>query len=193
MDQLIDKLLSDSYFKKDAINKLKLLREYVNFSLFTQTDAKTQSDKFEQFKASYKNEGIDDQMVENFKWIGSLGEIVKLFNPQKIDSQFSQLEKSIQDTKTVIVYLPMELNLENYNFSVGESSSSRVSPQIKIGRWIKENVDKKMIFDVAIDPSLIGGCALSLNGVYKDFSLKAKIEENKAAILKSLTEYKGKS
>ncbi|MCL4390137.1 MAG: F0F1 ATP synthase subunit delta [Patescibacteria group bacterium] len=41
--------------------------------------------------------------------------------------------------------------------------------------------------EIKIDPSLIGGAALSINGLYKDYSLKAKFAENED-ILKGIYE-----
>lgn len=57
--------------------------------------------------------------------------------------------------------------------------------QIKdIGNWLRTNLkNPRQIFQVKVDPALIGGCAIAYKGVYKDYSLKAKIAANKEKIV----------
>jgi F0F1-type ATP synthase delta subunit len=63
--------------------------------------------------------------------------------------------------------------------------------QVKeIGEWLRTSLNNpKLIFDVKIDPSLIGGCAIAYKGVYKDYSLKARIEANKEKLMEEFRRY----
>lgn len=64
-------------------------------------------------------------------------------------------------------------------------------PQIKeVGDWLRKNLNNpKLIFDIKVDPSLIGGCAVVYKGVYRDYSLKAKISEHKEEIMGEFRKY----
>lgn len=64
-------------------------------------------------------------------------------------------------------------------------------PQIKeVGNWLRKNLNNpKLIFDIKVDPSLIGGCAVVYKGVYRDYSLKAKISEHKEEIIGEFRKY----
>lgn len=46
-----------------------------------------------------------------------------------------------------------------------------------------------LILDVKFNPLLIAGCSLSFRGVYKDYSLKAKIEERKQDLITSFKKF----
>jgi len=47
--------------------------------------------------------------------------------------------------------------------------------KIKIVEKIKESTGKRVIIDVFLDSSLIGGIKISANGKYKDYSIKKKL------------------
>lgn len=63
--------------------------------------------------------------------------------------------------------------------------------QIKeIGEWLRKNLNNpNLIFDVKVDPGLIGGCAIAYKGVFKDYSLKARIEGNKEKLMEEFRKY----
>lgn len=53
-----------------------------------------------------------------------------------------------------------------------------------VGEWLRKSLkNPKLIFGVKTDPNLIGGCAIVYKGVYKDYSLKARIEANKEKLV----------
>jgi len=56
--------------------------------------------------------------------------------------------------------------------------------------WLRENLDQpRLVFDFKVDPSLIGGCAFVYKGVYKDYSLRARISDNKDKIIGEFRKY----
>lgn len=63
--------------------------------------------------------------------------------------------------------------------------------QIKeVGTWLRTNLDQpRLVFDFKTDPSLIGGCAFVYNGVYKDYSLRARISDHKEQIIEEFRKY----
>ena len=46
-----------------------------------------------------------------------------------------------------------------------------------ISKWFDINLEKKILVDVKIDPSLLGGAAIEWNGKYMDYSLKKILHE----------------
>lgn len=46
-----------------------------------------------------------------------------------------------------------------------------------ISGWFSVHAKKAMILDIAVDKSLIGGVIIGFNGMYKDFSLKKKLQD----------------
>ena len=63
--------------------------------------------------------------------------------------------------------------------------------QVKeIGEWLRKSLNNpRLLFNVKVDPGLIGGCAVVYKGVYKDYSLKAKISENKGKLIEEFRKY----
>lgn len=47
----------------------------------------------------------------------------------------------------------------------------------EIGSWFWENTGKHILLDVAVDGSIVGGAIIEYNGVYKDFSVKTRLEK----------------
>lgn len=63
--------------------------------------------------------------------------------------------------------------------------------QIKeIGGWLRTNLkNPRLLFQVKVDPALIGGCAIAYKGVFKDYSLRARISDNKSKLIEEFRRY----
>ncbi len=111
---------------------------------------------------------------EDLVWLNSLGgSFLDQFNINNLDQIFKDLEDYLQKIKPLIIYLAFEPN-EELNH--------------QIGLYLRQNSSHK-IFDAKMDPNLIAGCALSLNGIYKDYSLKVKITQEKEKILANFKKF----
>ncbi|MDO8618932.1 MAG: hypothetical protein Q7R49_03210 [Candidatus Daviesbacteria bacterium] len=110
--------------------------------------------------------------TEDSEWLKSLGEdFFKNFTTLNVYQVLSKLEKDIKLLQTLTIYVPFEM-------PDGEKD--------KLGLWLRGNFKKDLIFEIKLDPALIGGTALSWKGIYRDYSLRAKIDQNHEAILSSL-------
>jgi len=49
---------------------------------------------------------------------------------------------------------------------------------IQIADWLSSNSKSKIILDITIDKNIIGGILIYQNGIYKDYSIKNKIEQS---------------
>jgi|SRR3989344_4817887 len=127
---------------------------------------------------SGSNQSLDsvDPEGKGREWIKSLDKkVLSAITKENFNEVFKFLEEKI--TSGLVLYLA---------FPAEEA-------QIKeIGQWLRKNINGQLIFDVKVDPSLIGGCALVYKGVYKDFSLKGKIGEKKGELLESFRQSMGK-
>lgn len=108
-------------------------------------------------------------------WVNSLGnDFLGQLNKDNINKIFTGLDAYIRQLKPLIIYIAFESTDESNN---------------QVGKMLRKEFTGHKIFDVKIDPKLIAGCALSLNGVYKDYSLRVKIENEKGKILESFKKF----
>lgn len=163
MDQLLDQILAQTYTKEQALIRLHVLRDLVLVKLFGKEKA-----------ASFNKTGHHSPMQQT-SWIVSLGpDIYKHFNRKNVYKIFNTLEEEITKIQPLVVYLPFEI-------PVNELSA--------VGVNLRKNYGKRFLLETKLDPSLIAGTALVWNGIYKDYSIRKKIADNRQLILKTLKEY----
>lgn len=126
-------------------------------------------------KKLFGNIEADDFSPDDLAWLNSLGEnFYTSFTKENLYLVFKDLEKESQKLTSLILYLAFEAQ----------------TPQIEsISQWLRKNLQTKLIFEVKIDPDLLGGTALVYKGVYKDYSLRAKIQEQAQTILAEFKKY----
>lgn len=156
--------------KVEAQRRLRILKDFLNFIAFQNQQKLSFDDSILEFK---KNKS------EDISFLNQLGkDFFNQFRPQTLNAQFDEIEKSIEKTKIVKLYLP---------FDPPETEIE------KLGAWFKTTLGAQTLFEINFDPSLIGGCALSFNGVYKDYSLKQKISDNKSQVIDTLLSFKSQT
>ena len=96
------------------------------------------------------------------------------FTKDNLSSTFAKIEDEINKLPVLTIYLPFETD-DVIN--------------LQIGSFARRAFGKIIILETKYDPRLIAGCAFSSNGIYKDYSLKARIEERKAEILDSFKRF----
>ncbi|MBI2039902.1 hypothetical protein HYT18_02420 [Candidatus Microgenomates bacterium] len=112
---------------------------------------------------------------EDLTWLNSLGPaFYQQFNKDNVEEIFSRLEAEIKKEQLLYLYLP---------FVAGNQVVSQ------IGGQIRHIFEKVVLFEIRFDPSLIAGCAISWKGVYRDYSLRAKIDQRKGEILQSFKKF----
>lgn len=115
------------------------------------------------------------QENEHIAWINSLGEdFFKVFTRDDFQQVFEELDRQISEIQPLVIYFAYE------------PGPSQI---ILIGGWLRQNLGKNFIYDIKLDYSLIGGCAFVWKGVYKDYSVKAKISQNREQILESFRNF----
>ena len=109
---------------------------------------------------------------KNKTWLVSLpDDFLKQFEKTNVYEKLDSLEKEINNIKPLTIYLAFEIPDEETE---------------TLGTYLRREIKPDLVFDVKLDPSLIGGCALSWKGIYKDYSLRASIQAKREQILSSL-------
>lgn len=119
---------------------------------------------------------LKDASLADINWLRSLPDaFYKNFNRENIYQKFSEIEPEIEKLSALTLYLSFEPNDEAISY---------------IGELVRKTfANAGLLIDIKIDPLLIAGCALSFKGVYKDYSLRAKIEEKKAQIMENFKQF----
>lgn len=113
--------------------------------------------------------------TEDIQYLATLPkDLFGKFNKDNLSSTFARTEDLVNKLPTLTMYLPFETD-DVIN--------------LQIGSFARITFGKIIILETKYDPTLIAGCAFSWNGIYKDYSLKARLEERKADILESFKKF----
>lgn len=155
--EILDAILEKTYTSQDLRHKLRVLRSYLEFKLFGN------SDEAKQFSP------------EDLTWVSSLEtDLISKFNQENLYELFQQIEKEAGKLQQVIIYLafePTQTQIEQIHF------------------WMIKNLPQKVTIDIKIDLTLLGGCALVYKGIYKDYSLRSRIQQQGETILTEFKKY----
>ncbi len=158
-------------------NSQKILEAFLT-DIFTSTQARNRLRVLKHhLEEQFFNSGQSNQDINNEDviWLRSLDpEFYKNFTKDNLYQIFTDLENALQNITALVVYLAFEPG--------GEETE-------EIGRYIRTNFKTVPIIDLKLDPALIGGCALVYNGVYRDYSVKGRIEASKTQIMADLKSF----
>ena len=128
-------------------------------------------------RSFYQERNIEqNEMQEIDPWLLSLGQdFYKEFTRDTVYKKLRAIEDALAKTTPLVLYIAFDIPEEEVN---------------NLGLWFRQNSQSNILFDIRHDPNLIAGCSLVWHGVYKDYSVRSRIEMNKQKILgniKSLT------
>lgn len=101
-------------------------------------------------------------------WLKSLGEQAEQFNANNLNITLETLDKKVEALDQLTMYFAVDLPQERLD---------------EVVKKVRQNIKPDILVDVKIDPSLLGGCTLVWKGIYKDYSIKKKIEDNKTEVM----------
>lgn len=132
------------------------------------------------FKSQLLQDFFGEDRIEpqaaDLAWLKSLPlDFIRSFNKDNVYQIFEDLDKEIKSVQTLIIYL---------TFEPDETSLAQIGDYAR-----KTFNNSELILEIRYDPNLIAGAALSWNGLYRDYSLRAKIEERKLEILESFKKF----
>lgn len=157
MSNILSQILASTYTSSRLTKRLRLLREYLNQSFF--------SKKYDFSSQSYVDK-------EDLEWIKNLDEqFLKQFKAESLDQTLDSLLEEAKKLPVLVIYIPVDFPDEEIN---------------RISQNVRQNLNKTILIDFKLDPTLLAGCAFVWNGVYKDYSLRKKIDANRESILAQL-------
>lgn len=115
----------------------------------------------ELFGGQYQPDAAEEELTD---WVKEASqEIISGFDKKSFTTIFTGAEKAIKAADAIVIYLPFDLSGDNLA-AISKKANS--------------------LLEIKIDPSLIAGCAIANKGVYKDYSVRAKIAEQHQEIIK---------
>ncbi len=115
--------------------------------------------------------GIEKPIPQTDPWINALDKnLLSGFNKDNLTLTFENLHTQIASLEVLTLYL---------TFEPDETTLTQ------LGEYVRKTFNRMVLLDTKYDPNLIAGAALVWKGLYKDFSLRSKIEEKKGEILTS--------
>lgn len=151
-------VIQNTYSLQSLHKRVNFLKNFFNHKLFSDNK-------------SAKAESLFSG--EDLEWLKSLGpEFEQSFNSKNFDEILEDISQQAKNLTVLVIYFAIDLPVEKID---------------EIGALIRQDFNKNIIIDVKIDPTLLAGCALVYKGVYKDYSVRQQIEQNRANIL---TEFK---
>lgn len=169
MTDLLAAILTNTFSQSDLKHRLVLLRQFLEFRFFKPHKNENLVFQLNEFFVA-KKESRDE-----FNALNSWGySFFSQFNKDNTYEILDQIDAAVGVLPTMTVYLPLELPI--YEIP-------------KLGAWLRANVAGNLVFDLKIDRSLIGGCALAYRGNYRDFSLRFYLEKNKLGVKRVIEDY----
>lgn len=127
-------------------------------------------------KALFGTEKTSQLDATDLNWLSSLPEsFYKNFSKDNVYRIFESIESMQEALPILTVYLPIEAT-DNICLQIG--SYARKTFQ-----------NPRLLLDTKYDLTLIAGAALVWKGVYRDYSLRARIESKKEEILAGFKKY----
>ncbi|EKD85258.1 MAG: hypothetical protein ACD_38C00060G0003 [uncultured bacterium] len=114
--------------------------------------------------------------VPDLSWLKSLpAEFYQRFNKDNVYQTFSNIEKEIPNLKILTIHLAFEPDDITLN---------------QISAYARNTFSASgLLLDIKQDSALIAGAALTWKGVYKDYSLRAKLDTKKGEILQEFKKF----
>ncbi len=87
---------------------------------------------------------------------------VNLKNHSELEERFSNIKERARKIPVLTIFTAVSLR----------------HPEIaQIADWLKRNVKNKVLLNVVLDSSILGGAVLLYKGIYKDFSLISEVNK----------------
>lgn len=117
----------------------------------------------------------DQIPAAELQWLNSLGQdFYKNFTAVNATQLLSELDQQLSQIQPLVIYIPFDMPEEEID---------------KLGIWMREKISPSIVFEIKYDGNLIGGAALSWKGIYKDYSIRSRIEADKQRVIESMKKF----
>jgi hypothetical protein len=158
-------ILASTYIKADVSRRIHIIRDFLEQRFFTPGE-KHELDEF----LNLTNASDDDKHVI-ILW-GK--DFFSQFTKENTYALLSEMTGEVKNLPTINLYIPVGLSPEE---------------TVKLGTWVRQNIDRSILIELHADASTFGGCAFAWNGVYYDYTLRHYMRKKIETIRKILTDY----
>lgn len=166
--KILDELLKDTFTLEVLRKRYQVLKRKIEGDIYHQEG--------ELRVKNHESSGLDgaelrtESQLEKFD--ESLLKGIKSSEYSKISEYIENFIRNLEALSIYFVFMPDEKQIK------------------EVGNWLRGNLkNPRLIFQVKVDPALIGGCAIAYKGVYKDYSLRSRIGENKSKLIEEFRKY----
>jgi len=159
MNNILATILKDTYSLSQLKHRLRILKSNLLKTFFGGITSTSEESK----------PTSEVTHPEDSNWLKSLPQsFYQQFNKDNVYQIFSDLEKMTTNLPILTMYLAFEPDEATLN---------------QLGTFVRQTFNfPLLLLDIKINPNLIAGTALVWKGIYKDYSLHAKIEEKRNEI-----------
>lgn len=141
----------------------------------TQLKSRVRTVKTNLLKNFFGGEHNLQPAVQELNWLSTLPPIFNAqFNKDNVYKIFEDIERKVQQLPTLTIYITFEPSIDAI---------------YQIGTFARKTFGPSFLLDIKLDPNLIAGAALVWKGMYRDYSLRAKLEQKKGEILENFKKY----
>lgn len=157
--KILDELLKDTFTLEVLRKRYQVLKKKIELDVYHQKDDVVDAHDKDSDKGL---EGFDVSLLKE----------VKSSDYSKVSEYIENFIKNLEALSIYFVFVPDEAQIK------------------EVGGWLRTSLkNPRLIFQVKVDPALIGGCAIAYKGVYKDYSLRSKISDNKVKLIEEFRKY----
>lgn len=164
-EKLLETIVATTYTKVDAYRRIRVWREFLEQKYFGK-GKKTVLLEYLKKK---------DVSVGDIEAIDSWGSaFYDSFDKDSAYELTDILTESLKSLALISIYIPFEATDADHK---------------RFGEWVRANIDKYALIEIHVDTQVFGGCAVSVDGRYYDFSLRHRLEQHTAEIHGILSKY----
>jgi hypothetical protein len=162
--ELTQAIMKGSFDKGTIIRRIGVARQYLEQVYFTPNQQ-----PFGEWapKAGVKPEDIDVLTQLD-------GPFWDSFTRETMYQMLDDIRKDVGDLPTVGLYVPHRPNAPD---------------ELKYGAWLREKVNPELVMDIHVDDGVVGGCAITAAGMWRDYSVRYYMRKKRDDIIGIMTKY----
>jgi hypothetical protein len=162
--ELTQTLLKGSFDRGTLLRRIGVARQYLEQVHFTPNK--------QPFADWAKKEDIRAEDVSVFA--GLDGPFWDSFTQENMYKSLEEIRLAIGALPAVGLYFPLTLE---------------PTEMFKVGSWLREHVNSHVVMDVHVDESVIGGCAITASGMWRDYSVRYYMRKKRDEIVGIMDKY----
>lgn len=170
MSVTLEHICKNTFTVSDLHRRLGLLQECLEEVLF-HTGAQTLGSIMSAGVVHAKKVGSDSDVQALKEW-GD--DVWNEFHSHNLVKQIEQLRKEGEILPSFTLYVPVVFDEESTK---------------EIGLWCRENIDPRILLELIVEASVVGGCAFVSKDTYHDFSLHEAMNNSTGVVRELLNSY----